>query len=945
MESHCRCVEESISQSYSLGQRDREEILPSVSTLCSPTRDSSCGYVDIVHECLAYTCTCTCYFFTEPLPSGEEQPLSPLDLYVLYLKDQYKKDQLPSYNKWPHVEGKKFINLCLLSKYRVTPQQAHQYTEAMFHGKVSSIDQNMTMEDIAKTDDGLILKGRQICILIEGAPGVGKSTLAWKLCHKWGKGEILQQYRVVLLLRLREKRVRQVKTDKDIFELCKPVAATKELCESHGEGVLLVLDGWDELPVELREEDSFFLDLLQGQVLPDAAVLVTSRPHASEIIVTECRDHVFQHIQIAGFTEENIGAFVSSNIGEDPELLHDFNTYLDSYPHIKSMMYNPLNAAIVVKVYKDCHNQKIFIPKTMTELYSSLTRSLLLRYLREHSEYGKRKFERRFHQFRDLPPDMHKKLCIVSELAYEGITNQQQVIFDNLPDDFDSLGLMQCIPELYVDVGAVMSYNFLHLTIQEYFAAYHMSQQSTEEQVKMLKLYQNDTSMKMVLKLFVGLTNFDGFSDDFLISLLEDNSFIRVLSPYHVSNVPILSVDGIHFLFEAKQRIKVLNTQPQVQCHLSQMSSPFDYYVLGYVMSHSSCKWVANFMPELNENVCLMMFAKGASSNSPVSVEHPIQLDIIKPVNPDFPEGVSITCLNHLASSGSHFLKRVKRLRLHGMVLHEDSYELFSSPHLQLHSLELIQTLHPGILLISLLCEQNKLRNLTNSSTSKIGQKIVPFAAEEHEALCKWLSSPQCSLRTLNIWGNDLSLKATKGIVYSLRDNCTLEDLDLSSSSMSLEALSTQLPLVTLSLSGCKLDSRTKELCRSSILAALDLCSEGGLALAKILKKNKTLKKLDLLNCNLMSRETGIIATALCNNSKLVDLDLSFNPIGDEGVIALAEMLKKNKTLKKLNLSYCWGISQAAVQTLQDSNSREIELNLEHLNEVMYYILRDTFPL
>ena len=137
-------------------------------------------------------------------------------------------------------------------------------------------------------------------------------------------------------------------------------------------------------------------------MLPDAAVLVTSRPHASEIIVTDCRDYVFQHIQIAGFTEVNVQAFVSSNIGEDPKLLHDFNTYLDSYPHIESMMYNPLNAAIVVKVYKDCHNQKIFIPKTMTELYSSLARSLLLCYLREHSEYSKRKVDRRFHQFSDL---------------------------------------------------------------------------------------------------------------------------------------------------------------------------------------------------------------------------------------------------------------------------------------------------------------------------------------------------------------------------------------------------------------------------------------------------------------------------------------------------------------------------------------------------------------
>ena len=68
------------------------------------------------------------------------------------------------------------------------------------------------------------------------------------------------------------------------------------------------------------------------------------------------------------------------------------------------------------------------------------------------------------------------------------------MIFNDLPDDFDSLGLMQCVPEFYVDEGAVMSYNFLHLTIQEYFAAYHMSLQTTEKQVKISQCYRTPLS-------------------------------------------------------------------------------------------------------------------------------------------------------------------------------------------------------------------------------------------------------------------------------------------------------------------------------------------------------------------------------------------------------------------------------------------------------------------
>ena len=78
------------------------------------------------------------------------------------------------------MRGKKYINLSLLDKEGLRRQEAHQYTEAMFFGKISSIDPNkkMEMEDIAKTDDGSILKGRRRCILVEGAPGVGKSTFA-----------------------------------------------------------------------------------------------------------------------------------------------------------------------------------------------------------------------------------------------------------------------------------------------------------------------------------------------------------------------------------------------------------------------------------------------------------------------------------------------------------------------------------------------------------------------------------------------------------------------------------------------------------------------------------------------------------------------------------------------------------------------------------------------
>ena len=83
-----------------------------------------------------------------------------------------------------------------------------------------------------------------------------------------------------------------------------------------------------------------------------------------------------------------------------------------------------------------------------------------------------------------LPPDVYQQLCELGRIAYEGIVHGQQVIFSDLPEDFETLGLMQCVPELYADEGAAVSYNLMHLTVQEYLAAFHLSQQPVEKQIE-----------------------------------------------------------------------------------------------------------------------------------------------------------------------------------------------------------------------------------------------------------------------------------------------------------------------------------------------------------------------------------------------------------------------------------------------------------------------------
>ena len=664
-------------------------------------------------------------------------------------------------------------------------------------------------------------------------------------------------------------------------------------------------------------------------MLPDATVLVTSRPHASEIIVTECKGYVFQHIKVAGFTEENVQAFISSSVGDDSKLLEGLQTYVSSYPHIESMMYNPLNAAIVVEVYSDSYKDDTTIPKTMTELYSSLIRSLLLRYMKEHPVLSKQR--RTIRQFTDFPSDMYQQFCEVCSLAYEGITNHQQVIFTDLADDFDSLDLMQCVPELYVDEGAVLSYNFLHLTIQEFLAAYHVSLQSAREKVEFFRKHQKAQSNQMVLKFFAGLTNLDGISDDELLPQPSDDELLPhtsddelLLQPsgrsqYTQCHIKLMT---IHFLFEAKQRIKMLNALSQIICDvLDDFMSPFEYYALGYIVSLTICLWKIS-IDFCNESTVAML-AKGTLDSKHDDIYPAEALPVSLTI-----KSFSTVELSDFFKAHPSFLRRIISLELQEIGTPGHICEVFSKQN--------CMSLVPQLVVLSLSgnfigsdvdflpnsCPQplssrgdppaiafKIIHTLKTQNTLKFLNFRSTFMGEpECEALAQWLSSPTCSLRILNIGGNGLIYKATQVLITSLCQNCTLNELDISCSSISLELLPSliQLPLLRLNLDSCRLGPE----------------------------------------------EMRTIGIALCSNSKLEILELENNPIRDEGAIALAKMLMQNKTLKHISLhnyklkdnikKECWLFKKLFVCGITKQGAQALQKSLKHNDTLLQLILPST---
>ena len=535
------------------------------------------------------------------MPNPKEQKLSPTpcrEIYKSYLKSKYLEKKMPDYGKWPKSTSKKFINIATIQKNCDLSEEVK--SKALTYGDVRKINRkgSITFDALATlNEEGVLPK----FVLVEGAPGVGKSTFAWEACRKWANGEILQDYELVILIRLRDESVRKAKCLEDLIQYPRDTSTREmvidEVIKTGGKGVLLLLEGYDELPSSLQAKESLFRQVINGRQFCEGTVLVTSRHWASEPFLLpnySTERPVAQHIEILGFTRENIHEYLSNMLTDEPSLFADLQQYLEAYPHIHSMMYIPLNCAIVLEVYRKSKRQSLPFPTTMTELYYSLICCLLLRHIGDLPEYKDKRIK--LNKINELPQPLKVHFNILTKLAYEGIcNNNQQIIFTeedilaehdiSLANDSQTLGLMQTATELYFITGARKTFNFLHLTIQEFLAAYHILSFTTDDQIKWIRDNISDedfeylklNNKKTVLQFLAGLS---------------PKAYETVLDVVSSTKILELTRESIWMLFEAKL---LLSDRDVAVDHNVMKDLPHAYlvYMLGSIIARSShsCRW------------------------------------------------------------------------------------------------------------------------------------------------------------------------------------------------------------------------------------------------------------------------------------------------------------------------------------------------------------------
>ena len=394
------------------------------------------------------------------------------------LKDCYlKRTNQKKSSKWRKLGDPTLYVDVTLVRAKVLPER---FCEEHALGLVKSkYHPYVTTNELLKDGDGKV-------ILIEGEPGAGKTTLTFHICKEWANGKLLVNDIVFWTPLCHYKLV--TTTDQLLDQLGCP-EMIDYVRQNNGKGLVLILDGWDELPNDLQTS-SLFRDIIFGTetVFNRSTIIVTSRPTCSDEIA-ELVEETNSHYQILGFDRQKAISYINEYLH-----LHSNSTsadfllaFLDNNEYLQQHFYIPISVVIICFVY---HSDGKQIPQTLSRLYERYVVLCLRSNIPNICLQDLGKFE----AISSIPEKMKllfQKLC---KMAFDMLKDNKLVLneeeFDFSQDDlnnlqlqlkqFDGFGLLHV--DHYTDAVATVrtSYSFIHRAVQELLAAIYIRPTDTD---------------------------------------------------------------------------------------------------------------------------------------------------------------------------------------------------------------------------------------------------------------------------------------------------------------------------------------------------------------------------------------------------------------------------------------------------------------------------------
>ena len=446
------------------------------------------------------------------------------------MRQHYKHQPIVA-TDWPPRIGKDFFGRLAL----VEKQDSSTQAESAWHLLRGQVDKTVkltgnkeiSVEDVLQpTDSSLSLR-----VVIDGPPGIGKTTLCRKLLNMWSNGTLVhQQYDLVLYCPLRNSKIATATTLADLFvrQRYEVPMVTEWFEKRNGEGLLIIFDGWDELSEQLRQS-SLAASIICKEKLDQCSVIVTSRSYASSSLL-EIMSNLSRHVQVIGFSKEEISTVIIQTLQKDTklaqELIHENTTWIGYKSHfittqsskdsqlavklindlkvrndVQSLCYVPLVCSMVILVY--C-KEGGHLPTTLTQLYENFILQTIRRHVKRHDINP-----RTLGSLSSLPSQLANPLQEMCQIAYTNLANtrmtfsshQLQSLSEAVKEDY--LGLMTTFTEYDEE-----KYQFIHLSIQEFLAAWWIAkhEKKTEE---VFKDHFDDDHFRMCLRFVAGLTHLE----------------------------------------------------------------------------------------------------------------------------------------------------------------------------------------------------------------------------------------------------------------------------------------------------------------------------------------------------------------------------------------------------------------------------------------------------
>ena len=678
-------------------------------------------------------------------------------------------------------------------------------------------------------------------ILVEGGPGMGKSTLAIRICKCWAEGGLLENYDAVILLPLRDPEIQEAERIGDLLQIADVELrekVCKEIIKTKGERICFIFEGYDELPSNLRDKP-IFAKLINK--LPECTLVYTSRPEACRGLHTLAS----RRINILGFKEAQIYKYIESVFYDNKDQAEELKSQVKQNHIIRNIMSTPINVAIICQIFSSLS----YLPTTLSELYNYLCIHLIVRHIctRECTCKGEDVW---FSSLNELPPKIQEEFNSLCFMAYKG-REIGQVVFSSselksygvIEKEMSGLGLLLIAPSSS-NLGRERSYNFLHLTLQEFCAAKYISRLPPAQQLNCFEAHHCNKNFNMIWKFYSGITKL--INSEVFIKMLPSK---RVNSPYSRRK----TVNLLHCVYEANSREYFVKAGNHIGGTV---------YFRGCDVDHISCNSLANLLAHSDEPLEEFDFSGCQLSELSLTIVCESLMKKLKRQSSGFALDISYNCVTDAS------------LTLVADIIKRN----FSLVSLNLGDCDINGE-------ISTLCDPCKI----NTTLTKLIVSSCSLDASVMPILCEMLEHNQ-TLKTLDLSRNDIGSKGTLCLVDVKNISITTLILhkckqDFTGAANIGKFLAKNASVVFIDISFNMIGDRgVKELMNSLVV-------------------NNTLQHLDLRSNKITSSGAISIADYLAGDSpSLTSIAIAKNPMED-GVRSIVGAVEGNSVLQEIDFT------------------------------------------